>query len=94
MECCNTSPHALSQAEAWAKAFDNALVYLEENAGVCSLARENDYVDFEVRDVLFKTRRGLVYRILFTIRDDKVIILHVRGPGQDLIEAANIRNPR
>jgi plasmid stabilization system protein ParE len=68
-------------AEAWASAFDKALARLEESADSCPLALENDFVDFEVRESLFKTRRGLIYRILFTIHEDTVIILHVRGPG-------------
>jgi mRNA-degrading endonuclease RelE of RelBE toxin-antitoxin system len=46
-----------------------------------------------VRESLFKTRRGLIYRILFTIRENTVIILHVRAPGQDLVAAMEIRNP-
>jgi hypothetical protein len=60
---------------------------------MCPLAAENDYVDFEVREVLFKTRRGLMYRVLFTIREPTIFILHVRGPGQDLIDAAEMREP-
>ena len=80
-------------AEACARAFDKALAYLEENADSCPVAAENEYVDFEVRETLFKTRRGLIYRVLFTIRENAAIILHVRGPGQDLVTAMQIRNP-
>jgi len=80
-------------AEAWAKAFDKALAYVEEHADACPLAAENDHVDFEVRETLFKTRRGLIYRILFTLREDNAIILHIRGPGQDFVAAMEIRNP-
>lgn len=80
-------------AEAWARAFDKALSYLEEMADSCPLAAENEHVDFEVRETLFKTRRGLIYRILFTIRENTVVILHVRGPGQDFVASMEIRNP-
>jgi plasmid stabilization system protein ParE len=80
-------------AEAWARAFDKALARLEESADSCPLAAENEYVDFEVREILFKTRRGLIYRILFTIRENMVFILHVRGPGQDFVAAMEIRPP-
>lgn len=83
-----------SGAAAWAKAFDQAIAHLEVNAASCPFAPENDYVDFEVREVLFKTRRGLIYRALFTIREHTVFILHVRGPGQDLIDGADIREPK
>jgi plasmid stabilization system protein ParE len=74
-------------AAAWARAFDKALLRLEELADTFPLAPEDEYVDFEVREILFKTRRGLVYRALFTIRAQEVLILHVRGPGQDFLTA-------
>lgn len=80
-------------AAAWARAFDKALARLEVSAGSCPLAAENDCVDFEVREILFRTRRGLIYRILFTIRENKVFILHVRGPGQDFVSAMELRHP-
>jgi hypothetical protein len=61
------------------------LSYLEENADSCPLAAENEHVEFEVREILF--------RALFTIRDDTAIILHIRGPGQDFIASMEIRDP-
>jgi plasmid stabilization system protein ParE len=80
-------------AQAWARAFDLALAHIEENADSCPVAAENEYVDFEVRETLFKTRRGLIYRVLFTIRENTAIILHVRGPGQDFVASMRIRSP-
>lgn len=80
-------------AMAWARSFDKALARLEEHADSCPVAAESAYVDFEVRETLFKTRRGLIYRILFTIRENRVIILHVRGPGQDFVAATEMPNP-
>lgn len=80
-------------ATAWAKAFDTTLAHLEEKADACPLAAEDEYVDFEVREILFKTRRGLIYRVLFTIRENTAVILHVRGPGQDFVAAMEIRDP-
>ncbi len=80
-------------AEVWARAFDKALARLEESADSCPLAGENEYVDFEVREILFKTRRGLIYRILFTLRENTVVVLHLRGPGQDFVAAMEFRSP-
>jgi plasmid stabilization system protein ParE len=80
-----------SGAQAWARAFDKLLVRLEENADSFPLAPENEHVDFDVREALFRTRRGLVYRVLFTIRDSTAVILHVRSPGQDFLAAMDIR---
>src|SRR5262245_8855442 len=39
----------------------------------CSYAIENDFVEFEIRQKLFGN-----YRILFTISDERVIIMSVR----------------
>lgn len=39
----------------------------------CSLAPENDHVEFEVRQKFYGQ-----YRLIFTIVEDRVIILHVR----------------
>ena len=80
-------------AVAWAKAFDNALARLEENADSCPLAAEDEHIDFKVREILFKTLHGLFYRVLFTIRENTAVILHVRGPGQDFIASVEIRDP-
>jgi plasmid stabilization system protein ParE len=74
-------------ATAWARAFDAALARLEISAGTFPLAAESDLVEMEVREILFKTRRGLVYRLLFTIRGRDVLVLHLRGPGQDLLQS-------
>lgn len=74
-----------SGAVAWAREYDAALARLEQSADTFPLAPENDHVDFELREALFKTRRGLVYRVLFTIQGHEVLILHVRGPGQDFV---------
>jgi hypothetical protein len=54
-------------------------------AANCGLAPENGYGDAEIRDLVFKTRRGKQYRILFTICGDVVFVRHVRGFGQDLV---------
>lgn len=80
-------------AVAWARAFDKALARLEESADTFPLAPENEHVNLEVREILFKTRRGLFYRALFTIRGDEVLVLHVRGPGQDFLTEDELGPP-
>ena len=39
-----------------------------------------------------KTRRGRPYRLLFTLDDCEVRVLHVRGPGQDLVSADELNS--
>lgn len=82
-----------SGALSWANAFRNALLRLESEADRLPLAVENDHVDFEVREILFKTRRGLVYRAIYAIRESEVFVLHVRGPGQDFLTAEQLTIP-
>ena len=50
------------------------------------------FADFEVRHMTFKTRRGRPYRLLFTLADREARVLHVRGPGQDLVSADELNS--
>ena len=69
-------------AAAWLNAYDSLIGRLKVDASSFSEAQESRDCDFEVRQALFKTRRGRVYRALFFIQGDEVYILRVRGPGQ------------
>ena len=73
------SPHG---ARAWLHSYDDMVKRLKQQAHSCALAQEHDNFDLDVRQVLFKTRRGRVYRALFLIENQDVYILRVRGPGQ------------
>ncbi len=77
-------------AAAWVEAFENAKSRLAENADGYSEADENDRFDLDVKQALFKTRRGRIYRIIFTIVEDEVRILRVRGSGQAPIEPGDV----
>ncbi len=69
-------------ARAWLDAYDDLVARLEKSADSCGRADESDDCDLDVRQALFKTRRGRVYRALFVIEGDHVFILRIRGPGQ------------
>lgn len=77
-------------AAAWVNAFEKAKVRLSENADCCPEADENHRHAIEVRQALFKTRRGRIYRLVFTIVDDEVRILRIRGSGQAQVEPRDI----
>ncbi len=69
-------------AAAWYNAYFAAvqqIVCLPEHSGV---AVESSRLNVEVREKLFKTRRGLKYRIVFELQHDLIRILRIRGPGQ------------
>jgi plasmid stabilization system protein ParE len=80
-----------SGARNWLAALEAALHWLEANAASCPHAPEDDWFVEEIRDHLFKTKRGRPYRLLFTVAGKQVRVLHIRGPGQDLVrpEAAS-----
>jgi hypothetical protein len=42
---------------------------------------------------MFKTRHGRTYRLLYVVRGDLIYLLHVRGPGQDLMGDDEVRLP-
>ena len=58
-----------------------------------ALAPESEHVDYEIREVLFKTRKGNPYRILFTIQGNEVLVLRVRGLGQDFVPEEQLPTP-
>lgn len=69
-------------AVAWYAAFLERLDDLSSNATACSIAPESQRLDFELRQAFFRTRRGRTYRLLFMLREEEVLVLRVRGPGQ------------
>jgi plasmid stabilization system protein ParE len=78
-------------AAAWLREYDSLVEQLRQNAASFALAPENQDCNFDVRQSLFKTRRGRVYRILFFIEGKNVFILRIRGPGQAPIQPEDIK---
>lgn len=74
-----------SGAAAWLAALQAALDRLTSNPTGFALASENDGVPIEIREFSFKTRRGRPYRGVFRVVDRTVHVLHIRGPGQQLL---------
>lgn len=77
-------------AAAWLAAYEKAVASLAHWPESYGLAPEDEYDDRELRQFLFKTRRGRTYRAIFTIQGDEIVILRVRGPGQGLLEPDEI----
>jgi plasmid stabilization system protein ParE len=80
-------------AQAWVNAFRDVLSALERQASICAFAPESQRLHEPVRHILFKTRHGRQYRVLFVIRDDRVYLLHIRGPGQNLMLPDEVQFP-
>lgn len=87
------SQHSHAGAVRWWNAFESSAQTVSTRPLSYAIAPENEFVDYEVRHFVFKTRRGRLYRALFTIVEDEVRVLHVRGPGQDVLSAKDLGPP-
>jgi len=61
----------------WFSGLQESLESLSESPYRCPLAPEDPEFPFEVRQLLYG-RKPHVYRILFTVEEDVVVILHIR----------------
>jgi plasmid stabilization system protein ParE len=78
-------------AIAWCERWEQVLAELRDDPLKFGLAPESTQYDTDVRQVLFKTRRGRMYRALFTVVGRGVYIVSVRGPGQNLLRRDQTR---
>ena len=76
----------------WYRALRGAIKSLEQFPERCSLAPENGFVTFELRQLLHGTGRH-VYRILFTVVKGQVHVLHVRHGAQVWLDSEDIEGP-
>ncbi len=73
-------------AAAWADAFDEAVSTLPDRFEQHPLAPEDANHDETIRNVLFRTRHGRTYRAIYLLRGDAAFVLHIRQPGQSVVE--------
>jgi plasmid stabilization system protein ParE len=66
----------------WWAAFRDACHSLKQNPERHSLAIEAELTGRDLRQLLFKTRHGNYYQLVYIVISDEVHILRVRGPGQ------------
>jgi plasmid stabilization system protein ParE len=79
-------------AQRWLDRFEAAAVSLETNPFLAPLAPESGSFDIEIRHILFRTKSGGTYRAVFTVVDEEVRILRVRGPGQPPLRPGDVSN--
>jgi plasmid stabilization system protein ParE len=70
---------------SWLERWDEVREVLSLRPESCLLAPESEDHDEEIRHVVFKTKNGRKYRVLFLIRGQQVFVTNLRGPGQDLV---------
>jgi toxin ParE1/3/4 len=78
-------------AAAWCEQWENVLSALKANPLQHGLAPESSEFETEVRQILFKTRRGRKYRALFTVVGRGVYVIDLRGPSQNLLRRDQLR---
>ncbi|MCI0492724.1 MAG: type II toxin-antitoxin system RelE/ParE family toxin [Planctomycetes bacterium] len=72
-------------AAAWHQVWKDTFNTLQASADVYGLAAEDADQELEIRQITFRTRKGRDYRALYTIRGKEVFVMHIRGPGQDIV---------
>ena len=77
-------------ARRWYEAFWDSAERLKTFPLSCGIAPESGDFPEQVRQMLFKTKRGRIYRALFVIRGDVVLVLCVRGPGERPVKPGDI----
>lgn len=80
-------------AVRWLEALDSACDKLVANAESAVSAAEAEDLGIDLHQQLFKTRRGRPYRMLFLVQDERVVIVAIRGPGQDLANIDDVEIP-
>ena len=76
-------------ADRWFNRIVAALESLRQSPERCGIAPENPYFEQEVRQLLVGKRSG-VYRVLFTIAENEVHILHIRRGGRKFLEPGDL----
>ena len=79
-------------ARKWYEQIVTAIQTLEQVPNRCPLAPECGFFSHEIRHLLFGKRRG-VYRILFTIKEDRVHVLHIRHGARDWAGSEDLELP-
>jgi plasmid stabilization system protein ParE len=79
-------PNALPK---WLDSYERVLSRLEQDPSAFTFAPEDEVLKSSIRQALFWTGGGYVYRLLFVIADYEVRVLHIRGPGQDYVRIEN-----
>jgi plasmid stabilization system protein ParE len=69
-------------AARWYTGISKAVVSLADNPFIGHLAAENDRFPFELYELLYGKRRNK-HRILYTVENDAVVILHIRHSAQN-----------
>lgn len=72
-----------AQAEKWYDGFVDAILSLAEGPERCPLAREHGQFPFPLRQLNYGIGPRPTHRAVFTVRQERVIVLRIRHLAQD-----------
>lgn len=78
------------QAARWFNLFVQEIESLSNNPQRCRPSFDSNFIPCEVRDLYFGLGRKPTHRAVFTIRDDKVVVLAIRHLAQDNLKPDNL----
>ncbi len=78
-------------ALSWLDALDRVLLQISTSPLSFSKAAEDEFCHRELRNALFGTRKGRVFRAIFYLDGDCVIVTHLRGPDQHALSDDDLR---
>lgn len=81
---------SLSQAQRWLAGFERKLQTLQSSALRCPMAPENNQAPCELREMYFGLARRPTHRAIFTISDDRILVLAVRHLAQGWIDPSEL----
>jgi plasmid stabilization system protein ParE len=77
--------------ELWRDALENCLLEIAEDPFLFSRVTEGPALPPGIRQALFRTRRGNIYRVIFLIEQSEVQVLRIRAPGQRNLRTRDIQ---
>jgi plasmid stabilization system protein ParE len=81
---------SVDQALRWVDGFEVELESLAASPDRCAIARENDAVPVEIRELHYGVKGKATHRAIFEIRDDEIIVFAVRHLAQSDIGPEDI----
>lgn len=78
-------------AQRWFDGFVDLLATLCDQAEVHGVAPEDEHVEVEIRQIIYRTSSRRANRALYTIRGNEAVILGIRRPGQALLSPKAVR---
>jgi plasmid stabilization system protein ParE len=80
-------------AVRWYGVYLATLRSLPDHALGCPIAPEAELLNIDLRQLMFKTRKGNAFRALFVIVSNTIHVVGLRGAGQDFATADDLELP-